>query len=233
MKPGWTSQLADTMARPEVQELRNRLRDSLKAGQQIWPPARWWLRCFDDVDIDDVRVCIVGQDPYHTPGAANGRAFAVNPGQPAPPSLHNIFREVEQDTKCNRLDRAQCDLSGWVEQGVFLMNTCLTVEAGKPNSHRGFGWDIVTNAAIEALNRRAEPVVFMLWGAYAKARGAQLDPVRHLILEAGHPSPLSQQGFFGCRHFSRANEFFETKCVPRRPVIDWTRTKAFHTEEMS
>lgn len=184
------------------------------------------FRAFQIGDLDKVRVVILGQDPYHTPGYANGLAFAVNVGIIVkPPSLANIFKEVERSIQ-ERIDRCESNLIGWAEQGVLLLNTVLTVEPGKPLSHAGLGWERFTDAAICALSAQERPIVFMLWGAEARAKAQMIDP-RHLILEATHPSPNGcnsgpeSSRFTGCRHFLKANEFFERR---KENAIIWRRT---------
>ncbi len=176
------------------------------AGVPVYPAARNIFRAFDKCDLDRLKVVIIGQDPYHGPGQANGLCFSVNAGVPFPPSLRNIFKEIHDDLggplpSTGELDR-------WAEQGVLLLNASLTVREGQPNSHSDKGWQIFTDAVVGALGEVKQDIVYMLWGAFAQRKGERLDPAHNLILKAAHPSPLSaHNGFFGCRHFSKANEY--------------------------
>ncbi len=166
----------------------------------------------------DVRAVIIGQDPYHGPGQAHGLCFSVNKGIEVPPSLVNIYKELHDDTGFQIPDHG-C-LTDWAEHGVLLLNAVLTVRAGAANSHKGMGWEIFTDTVIRHLNDRQEPIVFLLWGANARAKQVLITNPRHLVLTAPHPSPLSaHRGFFGCRHFSKANEFLRKN---GQPEIDWT-----------
>ncbi len=174
--------------------------------------------------FDDVKVVILGQDPYHGEEQANGLCFAVNSGIRLPPSLKNIFKEIERDLgvqplRSNAGKDFDGDLTRWARQGVLLLNSTLTVRASQPGSHQKKGWEEFTDAAIRALSERRDHVVFMLWGNYAKQKGAHIDRSRHLVLEAAHPSPFSvHSGFFGCRHFSKANEYLREHGLGE---IDW------------
>ena len=175
-------------------------------GGKVFPPPKEVFRAFEVCPFEKVKVVILGQDPYHGAGQANGLCFAVNEGVKLPPSLKNIFKEVESDLGVKMSGRG--DLLPWAEQGVLLLNSILTVEEGKAGSHEGKGWERLTDAAIRALSREREGLVFMLWGKYAQAKGAMIDREKHLVLEAAHPSPLSAyRGFFGCKHFSQANGY--------------------------
>ncbi len=173
--------------------------------------------------LDAVRVVILGQDPYHGPGQAIGMSFAVpNALQPKPPSLKNIFKELESDL-ATRIDPARSDLSGWAAQGVLLLNSVLTVEAGEPLSHRDQGWEKFTDHVMEILNRRERGIVFVLWGAAAQKKKTMIDLSRHVVIESVHPSPLSaHRGFFGSKPFSKANEALTSRLG--MPAIDWSRT---------
>lgn len=169
----------------------------------------------------DVKVVIIGQDPYHGPDQAHGMCFSVKKGVPQPPSLQNIFKELEADLGCSRPSHGY--LEQWAKQGVLLLNTALTVRAGQANSHRGKGWEIFTDNVIRHLADRKEPMVFLLWGANAKAKAALITNPDHLILTAAHPSPLSAwNGFFGCRHFSKANHFLQQHGME---PVDWQITE--------
>lgn len=175
-------------------------------GGKVFPPQEEVFRAFEVCAFEKVKVVILGQDPYHGAGQANGLCFAVNEGVKLPPSLKNIFKEVESDLGVKMSGRG--DLLPWAEQGVLLLNSILTVVEGKAGSHEGKGWERLTDAAIRALSREREGLVFMLWGKYAQAKGAMIDREKHLVLEAAHPSPLSAyRGFFGCKHFSQANAY--------------------------
>ncbi len=188
------------------------------AGKQIYPKGHEWFRALDLTPLDKVRVVILGQDPYHGPGQAHGLCFSVKPGVRPPPSLLNIYKELESDLGLPRPRHGF--LEHWAEQGVLLLNSVLTVEMAKAASHQGKGWERFTDAVIRLANDKPEPVVFMLWGAYAQKKAAFVDTSRHLVLKAAHPSPLSaHNGFLGCRHFSRCNAFLQE--TGQRP-IDWT-----------
>jgi uracil-DNA glycosylase len=180
-----------------------------------YPPKADVFRAFDLCAPENIKVVIIGQDPYHGPKQANGLAFSVHAGQKAPPSLRNILKEVWEDVNGMPL----VDLTRWAEQGVFLLNTVLTVEEKKPGAHSGFGWDTFTDEVIRAISERRQHVVFMLWGNYAQKKEPLIDTRKHLVLKAPHPSPLSAyQGFFGCKHFSQANVFLNQHgCAS----IDW------------
>ena len=187
------------------------------AAKTIYPPKTEVFSSFYYTDLDKVRVVILGQDPYHEPGQACGMCFAVKPGIPQPPSLVNICREIESDLGYKPGSSGY--LVSWAKQGVLLMNSVLTVERGKANSHRGKGWETFTDHVIEKLNSLDQPMVFLLWGANAKAKEPLLTNPKHLVLKAAHPSPLSAyNGFFGCRHFSRTNEYLKRNGLKE---IDW------------
>ena len=187
----------------------------LAAGAVVYPAAPF--RALDHLAPADVRVVILGQDPYHGPGQAHGLCFSVLPGVPTPPSLVNMFKELQSDLSVP-VSGHGC-LQHWAEQGVLLLNAVLTVERGLANSHQGRGWEQFTDACIAHLNRDREGLVFMLWGSYAQRKGQLIDRRRHLVLEAPHPSPLSaHRGFLGCRHFSQANQYLESR---GEMPIDW------------
>ena len=184
----------------------------------IYPPKVEVFSSFYFTDLDKVKVVILGQDPYHQPNQACGMAFAVKPNVPLPPSLVNIYKEIEDDLKVKMSDNGY--LVKWATQGVMLLNAVLTVEQSKANSHRGKGWEIFTDNVIAHLNRQDQPMVFLLWGNNAKEKMKLLDNPRHLVLTTVHPSPLSaHRGFLGCRHFSKANEFLVKNGLQ---PIDWT-----------
>jgi uracil-DNA glycosylase len=188
------------------------------AGKTIYPKGSEWFRALDLTPLDKVRVVILGQDPYHGPGQAHGLCFSVKPGVRPPPSLLNIYKELESDLGLPRPRHGF--LEHWAEQGVLLLNSVLTVEMAKAASHQGKGWERFTDAVIRLVNAKADPVVFMLWGSYAQKKAAFVDASRHLVLKAAHPSPLSAyNGFLGCRHFSQTNAFLE---MHGKPHIEWS-----------
>lgn len=203
----WGEALAEQFELPYFRALTDRVRADYAAGP-VYPPAKYIFAAFDAIPFDRVKVVIIGQDPYHGPGQANGLSFSVNPGVPLPPSLRNIFTEVCADTGAPM--PADGDLSRWAKQGVLMLNSVLTVCQGRPRSHANIGWEQFTDAVVHALNIRKQPVVFMLWGADAIRKGAGIDRQRHLVLTSPHPSPLSaHRGFFGNHHFSRANTWLK------------------------
>ncbi|WP_373763306.1 uracil-DNA glycosylase [Porphyromonas loveana] len=206
MEEGWKAVLKEEFSKLYFEMLTEFVRGEYRSGT-IYPPAKFVFRAFDDCPFDRVKVVILGQDPYHELGQAEGLAFSVPQGVAVPPSLRNICEEIRIDTGQNAHIQGG-NLSSWAEQGVLLLNATLTVRAGQAGSHQGKGWETFTDAAVEALARRREHLVFLLWGSYARRKAAMIDPRRHLILEAPHPSPLSaHRGFFGCKHFSRANAY--------------------------
>ncbi len=200
----WREVLGDEFEKPYFQELRQFLVSEIQAGQVIYPPLKQIFSAFDACRFDQVKVVILGQDPYHGPGQAHGMCFSVNEGVAFPPSLLNIFKEIHSDLgkeipKSGFLER-------WAVQGVLLLNASLTVRAHSANSHSGKGWERFTDRVIQELNDQKEGIVFMLWGRYAQNKGAIIDTDKHYVLNAAHPSPLSaHSGFFGCKHFSQAN----------------------------
>jgi uracil-DNA glycosylase len=203
---------ADYMARLEAFLLGEKA-----AGKQIFPDSEEWFRALELTPLEKVRVVILGQDPYHAPGQAHGLCFSVQPGVRPPPSLVNIYKELQTDLGISRPHHGF--LEHWATQGVLLLNSVLTVEMTKAASHRGKGWEKFTDAVIRLVNAKADPVVFMLWGNYAQKKADFVDSARHLVLKAAHPSPLSaHNGFLGCRHFSQCNAFLEGKGLA---PIDW------------
>ena len=182
----------------------------------IYPPGRFIFNAFNLCPFDKVKVVIIGQDPYHGPGQAHGLCFSVNDGVPFPPSLQNIFKEIQSDLGAPIPTSG--NLTRWAEQGVLLLNAVLTVRAHEAASHAGHGWETFTDAVVRAIAQRKQGIVYMLWGSYAQKKGAIADPQRNCILKAVHPSPLSvYRGFFGCRHFSRANEYLRS--VGQEPIV--------------
>ena len=217
LHPSWLAQLRGEFAQPYMADLKRFLVAERERGKRIFPKASNWFRALDLTPLDAVRVVIIGQDPYHGPGQAHGLCFSVPAGVQPPPSLVNIYKELESDLGIRPASHGF--LEHWANQGVLLLNSVLTVEMGRAASHRDRGWERFTDAIIAEVNARTEPVVFMLWGSYAQKKAAFVDASRHLVLKAPHPSPLSaHSGFFGCRHFSKANAFLEQRGLA---PIDW------------
>ena len=215
----WRSLLAAEFAAPYMQDLSNFLRAQKQRGKRIFPPGPEIFAAFDHTPVSRVRVVIIGQDPYHGPGQAHGLCFSVRQGVALPPSLQNIYKEIESDIGGGSLPADVGCLEGWARQGVLLLNSVLTVEAHRAGSHQGKGWENFTDAVVRHLAGEFEHLVFMLWGSYAQKKGAVVDPERHCVLRAPHPSPLSaHRGFFGCRHFSKANHYLAAHGA--QPV-DW------------
>ena len=205
IEESWREVLQPEFDKPYFELLTSFVRQAYQT-KQCFPPAKLIFNAFDSCPFDKVRVVIIGQDPYHDVGQAQGLCFSVPDGIAVPPSLQNIYKELESDLGI--VPPKSGNLQHWAEQGVLLLNATLTVEAHHPGSHQNKGWEELTDAAIAALNARREHLVFMLWGAYAKRKGQMIDTKKHLVLTAPHPSPLSAyQGFFGCKHFSKANEY--------------------------
>lgn len=207
IEDGWKQQLAKEFEKPYFTKLTDIVRKEYQDKRQnVYPPASKIFAAFDYSPFEATKVVIIGQDPYHGPGQANGLAFSVNPGIVIPPSLRNIFKEICADVGTPYpLDG---DLTRWARQGVLLLNASLTVREHQPKSHSNIGWSEFTNAAVQAINSHGRDIVFMLWGSDAIRKGQLIDRSRHLVLTAAHPSPLSaMRGFFGCRHFSQANDW--------------------------
>lgn len=218
--PSWQDALGPVLATPESRRLGGWLKAEETAGKTIYPPRGTRLRAFELTPLDEVRVVILGQDPYHGPGQAHGLAFSVMDGVKVPPSLVNIYKELATD--CGVTAPGHGNLEHWARQGVLLLNNALTVEAAQAGSHQNRGWEAITDAAVAAVAAKQEPCVFLLWGSHAKKKAMRVPGLassHHLVLTAPHPSPLSAYaGFFGCRHFSQANEFLEAN---GRGRIDW------------
>lgn len=216
----WKKPLENVCTRPEIDKLVQFLQEREAAGVKIYPPKQNIFAALKATSFDKVSVVIVGQDPYHGPGQAHGLSFSVPSEVPLPPSLRNIFKELYDDIGMTIPKNGS--LIGWAKQGVLLLNAILTVEKGKPASHANQGWELFTNTIIEELLKREHPTVLMLWGAYAQKKVQNLhisiDPKKHLILKASHPSPLAINGFLGCRHFSKANLFLKEHNLPE---INW------------
>jgi uracil-DNA glycosylase len=213
----WKTPLLPEFQAEYMAQLKAFLADERDKGKTIFPPETDWFRALDLTPLDKVRVVILGQDPYHGPGQAHGLCFSVLPGVRPPPSLVNIYKELENDLGLPRPRHGF--LEHWAQQGVLLLNSVLTVEMAKAASHQKLGWERFTDAVIRLVNAKDEPVVFLLWGAYAQKKAAFVDASKHLILKAAHPSPLSaHNGFLGCRHFSKCNAYLDTKGMA---PIDW------------
>lgn len=218
LEASWRARVGDYLLREDMRALAAFLRAEKAAGKAIYPPGRQMFAALDAVPFEAVKVVILGQDPYHGPGQAHGLSFSVPPGVPIPPSLLNIFKEIERDLGLP-VPRHGC-LQHWADQGVLLLNAVLSVEAGKAGSHAGRGWEGFTDAVIEALSREREGLVFLLWGSYAQKKGELIDRGRHCVLKAPHPSPLSaHRGFFGCGHFGKANRWLQARGLA---PIDWS-----------
>lgn len=204
--PSWKEVLKEEFEKEYFKRLTSFVKEEYSGSTPIYPPARLIFNAFDHCPFNDVKVVILGQDPYHGAGQANGLCFSVNKGVQFPPSLLNIFKEIESDTGTPIPQDG--DLTRWSDQGVLLLNATLTVRAAQAGSHQKHGWEEFTDAAIRELANRRENIVFILWGSYAQKKGAFIDRNRHLVLASPHPSPLSAyQGFFGNHHFSRANAY--------------------------
>lgn len=217
LEPGWKARVGDYLQRPDMQELSAFLRREKAAGKHIFPPGPRIFSALDATPFDQVKVVILGQDPYHGAGQAHGLCFSVLPGVPVPPSLGNIYKEIQADQ--GHAPPGHGCLLPWARQGVLLLNAVLTVEEGRAGSHQGKGWEGFTDAIVQALDREKEGLVFMLWGAYAQAKGKLLQG-RHCVLRAPHPSPLSaHRGFLGCGHFSKANRWLQ---VAGQAPVDWS-----------
>jgi len=218
LEPSWKTRIGDYLLRPDMRELSAFLRQRKAAGAQMFPPGPQIFAAFDATPFDQVKVVILGQDPYHGQGQAHGLSFSVMPGVPVPPSLLNIYKEIEADLGIPRPDHG-C-LLPWAHRGVLLLNAVLTVEAGNAGSHQRRGWEGFTDHVVDTLNREREGLVFLLWGSYAQQKGTVIDTGRHRVLKAPHPSPLSaHRGFLGCRHFSMTNEYLQRRGHGR---IDWS-----------
>jgi len=216
IEQSWKEALADEFGKPYFESLVRFLHEEKGAGKRIFPPGSQIFRAFDLTPVKDVKVVILGQDPYHGPGQAHGLSFSVPEGVPAPPSLKNIFKEIETDLGVKM--SGYPNLEKWARQGVLLLNAVLTVRSGEAASHSRIGWQEFTDAVIKYISDNCEGVVFMLWGNFARTKAELIDRSRHVVLEAAHPAPLARGAFFGCRHFSRANAAL---VASGRAPIDW------------
>ena len=217
LEDSWKSALSTEFEQPYMQRLKNFLIERKQMGKRIFPRGSEYFRALDLTPLTDVKVVILGQDPYHGAGQAHGLCFSVQPGIRIPPSLVNIYKELQADLGI--VPPRHGFLEHWARQGVLLLNSVLTVEEAQAASHQGKGWETFTDAVIRKVNDDCDAVVFILWGAYAQRKAAFVDTSRHLVLKSPHPSPLSaHNGFFGCHHFSKANAFLEEH---GRSPIDW------------
>ncbi|MDX9690435.1 MAG: uracil-DNA glycosylase [Proteobacteria bacterium] len=222
LEAGWFNQVGGEFDKPYMKELKTFLHNEKQSGKVIFPPGSQIFTALNTTAFSDVKVVIIGQDPYHGRGQAHGLCFSVQNGVALPPSLINIYKELSQEFGVP-MPRSG-NLSGWAEQGVLLLNATLTVREGQAGSHQNKGWETFTDAVIRAVNEQHEHVVFMLWGSYAQKKGAVIDRSRHLVLQAPHPSPLSaHRGFLGCGHFRAANDYLEKN---GRTPIDWIKDLA-------
>ena len=209
LEPSWKARLQEEFEKPYFRRLAEFVRHEY-AAKAVYPPPKRIFAALEAVPFDAVRVVLLGQDPYHGPGQAHGLCFSVPDGVPKPPSLQNIFKEIRDDLGLPIPESG--NLQHWADQGVLLLNATLTVAAGQAGSHQGQGWETFTDAVVKQLNEGRSGLVFLLWGAYAQKKGLHIDRAKHLVLEAPHPSPLSaHNGFFGCRHFSKTNAYFEAR----------------------
>lgn len=210
IEPSWNAVLKDEFEKPYFKNLTDFVKNEYSQNT-CYPPGKKIFSAFDHCPFDKAKVVVIGQDPYHGPGQANGLCFSVSDGIPFPPSLQNIFREIQNDL--GKPFPGSGNLERWADQGVLLLNAVLTVRQGEANSHQGKGWEAFTDAVIQKVSDEKSDVVFMLWGGFAKKKGARVDKLKHLVLETGHPSPLSANKghWFGNKHFSKANEFLSQK----------------------
>lgn len=218
LDPSWKSRVGDYLQRDDMRGLSAFLRERRRQGARIFPPAANIFAALDATPFDQVKVVVLGQDPYHGAGQAHGLCFSVQPGVPVPPSLDNIFKELQRDLGIARPDHG-C-LLPWARRGVLLLNAVLTVEEGRAGAHAGKGWEGFTDHVVDALNRERQGLVFLLWGSYAQAKGKVIDTSRHRVLRAPHPSPLSaHRGFIGCGHFSATNDYLARR---GQAPVDWS-----------
>ncbi len=217
IEDSWYELLKEEFQQPHFQAIRNRLLQDKAKGIQVYPPGRLIFNAFNLVPLDKVKVVIIGQDPYHNPGAAMGLSFSVPNGVKIPPSLRNIYKELNRDIDFRIPEHG--DLTKWAKQGVFLLNAMLTVEHKKAGSHQKIGWQLFTDAVISKLSDEKKRIIFMLWGNFAKSKKDLIDENKHVILEAYHPSPLAGNRFQGCGHFSKTNEVLINN---GQQPIDWS-----------
>lgn len=212
----WKEKLNNEFEKDYFKQLTDFVKTEYQSGT-TYPPGKEIFRAFDCCEFDQVKVVIIGQDPYHGPGQANGLCFSVRDGVRMPPSLVNIFKEIQQDL--GKPMPVSGDLERWARQGVLLLNATLTVRAGSPGSHQNKGWESFTDSVIKKISEEKENIVFLLWGAYAQKKGEIINRNKHMVLMSAHPSPFSaDRGFFGCKHFSKANQYLKSKGLPE---IEW------------
>lgn len=211
LPPNWKNVLQEILSPGHVDQILSHLK-TVSASAEVFPPLSQIFRAFELCPFQAIKVVILGQDPYHAPGQAHGLCFSVNAGVRVPPSLKNIFKELSSDIP-GFVTPPSGDLSGWAKQGVLLLNSVLSVQSGQPGSHRWLGWEQFTDDVIAAVSTLRNSVVFLLWGNYAMAKKRLIDESKHLVLTAPHPSPLARGGFFGCRHFSRTNNWLIQKGI--------------------
>lgn len=218
IEESWKSMLQEEFAKPYFKEIKHFLTAEKNKGKKVYPSGSLIFNAFDSTSFDRVKVVILGQDPYHGKGQAHGLCFSVQMGVKPPPSLVNIYKELQADVGFNIPDHGY--LQSWANQGVFLLNSILTVEASKPASHRKIGWETFTDSVIKKISEEKEHLVFLLWGRFAQNKSVLIDGSKHLILQAAHPSPFSaHSGFFGCKHFSRANDYLQQNGIE---PVDWS-----------
>ena len=216
IEKSWKEALQSEFDKPYFARLVSYLHQEKAAGRRIYPPGSRIFRAFDLTPLDKVKVVILGQDPYHNPGQAMGLSFSVPDGVPAPPSLKNIFKEIESELGIKMSGHP--NLEPWAEQGVLLLNAVLTVRENQPTSHSNIGWQEFTDAVIRCVSERCNGVVFLLWGSFARSKRGLIDTSKHFVLEAAHPSPLARGAFFGCGHFLRTNEILEQE---HKTPVNW------------
>ncbi|TDF81727.1 uracil-DNA glycosylase [Pseudomonas sp. H9] len=217
LEPSWKEALRAEFDQPYMQQLREFLRQEYAAGKEIYPPGPLIFNALNSTPLDKVKVVILGQDPYHGPGQAHGLCFSVQPGIPTPPSLVNIYKELQRDLNIDIPKHGY--LQSWAEQGVLLLNTTMTVERANAASHAKKGWEFFTDRIIQVVSETQPNTVFLLWGAHAQSKQKLIDATKHLVLKSVHPSPLSAyRGFLGCGHFSRTNKFLEQHGLT---PVDW------------
>ncbi len=217
LNESWRQYVGEELNAPYMKALKQFLKEEKQQGKTIYPEGKHIFNAFNQIDFDQVKVVIIGQDPYHGPKQAHGLCFSVRNGVAPPPSLVNIFKEIQQDIGCAMTGSG--DLTPWAQQGVLLLNATLTVEQAKAGSHQNKGWETFTDQVIKQLNDHRSGLVFLLWGSYAQKKGQVIDASRHLVLKSPHPSPLSaHRGFFGNRHFSQTNSFLIQQGLE---PIDW------------
>ena len=216
IEPSWKEALHEEFEKPYFQGIAAFLKKELAEGKTIYPPGQLLFNAFNCTPFDEVKVVILGQDPYHNPGEAMGLCFSVPKGVRVPPSLQNMYKELQTDLGITPPNHG--DLTPWTKQGVFLLNAMLTVEKNKAGSHQNIGWQTFTDRVIQYLSEQRDGLVFLLWGNFARKKAALINKEKHCILEAAHPSPLAQGAFFGCRHFSKANAYLEAQ---GKTPVDW------------